>query len=112
FGALGPRTQISGSVDSSRMATVVTLVLIGVAVIIIARLARHNARLVDELDGVVAKLADTEEALAQQGRRDPLTGLDTRRAYDEAIQSSMARMRRYGEQFYIVTVDVDHFKRL
>jgi diguanylate cyclase (GGDEF)-like protein len=66
----------------------------------------------EEFNRMIDKIDEAEEALEQLARRDPLTGLDNRRAFDEAIQHAMARMRRYGEQFYVVALDVDHFKKV
>ena len=45
-------------------------------------------------------------------RTDPLTGLRNRRALDEAIQSRLAMLERYGNSFAIVVFDVDHFKQV
>jgi diguanylate cyclase (GGDEF)-like protein len=47
------------------------------------------------------------EALA---RRDPLTGLPNRRAFDERLSAEAARSRRYGHPFGIIILDLDHFK--
>ena len=45
-------------------------------------------------------------------RTDPLTGLRNRRSLDEALDSLIALMNRYGTQFSLVVFDVDHFKRI
>ncbi len=47
------------------------------------------------------------EALA---RRDPLTGLPNRRAFDERLSAEAARSRRYGHPFGVIILDLDHFK--
>jgi diguanylate cyclase (GGDEF)-like protein len=41
---------------------------------------------------------------------DGLTGLLNRRAFDELLQASSARSERYGWQFALVLIDLDHFK--
>jgi diguanylate cyclase (GGDEF)-like protein len=61
---------------------------------------------------MIGKINEAEGALAAQARRDPLTGLENRRAFDEAIDGSLARMRRLDEQFVVVAIDVDHFKKV
>jgi diguanylate cyclase (GGDEF)-like protein len=48
--------------------------------------------------------------LADQARRDGLTGLLNRRAFDEAIGDSFARMERLDERLAVLSIDLDHFK--
>ena len=45
-------------------------------------------------------------------RTDPLTGLRNRRSLDETLESLVALMNRYGKQFSVVVIDVDHFKQV
>lgn len=93
--------------------TFILLVIVAVGVVVVSRIMRRQAqRLVAEREQLMGRIGELEEELAQQERRDPLTGLDNRRAFDEAIHLSMARMRRYGEKFYVVALDVDHFKKV
>jgi diguanylate cyclase (GGDEF)-like protein len=66
----------------------------------------------EEFNRMIGKIDEAEGALAAQARRDPLTGLENRRAFDEAIDGALARMRRLGEQFVVVAIDVDHFKKV
>jgi diguanylate cyclase (GGDEF)-like protein len=49
-------------------------------------------------------------ALAEQARTDPLTGLDNRRAFTEALDREFTRHRRYRQPLSLLAVDVDHFK--
>ncbi|MFO7604386.1 MAG: diguanylate cyclase [Gammaproteobacteria bacterium] len=42
--------------------------------------------------------------------RDVLTGIPNRLAYEERLQSELARFKRYGKSFLCLVVDVDHFK--
>jgi diguanylate cyclase (GGDEF)-like protein len=65
-----------------------------------------------EFNRMIGKIDEAEELLAAQARHDPLTGLENRRAFDEAIDASLARMRRVGEQFFVAAIDVDHFKKV
>lgn len=52
------------------------------------------------------------EALAGLARRDALTGLPNRRAFDEALARELARADRGGAPLAVVALDVDHFKRV
>ncbi len=52
------------------------------------------------------------EALAALGRRDPLTGLANRRAFEEALAGAVARAAREGAPLALAALDVDHFKRV
>ncbi len=56
--------------------------------------------------------ADAEDlaALADLARRDALTGLANRRAFEESLQREVARARRSGSFLSVVALDVDHFK--
>ena len=58
--------------------------------------------------------ADAEDlaALADLARRDALTGLANRRAFEEALAREVARARRAGTALAVVVLDVDHFKRV
>jgi hypothetical protein len=58
--------------------------------------------------------ADAEDlgALADLARRDALTGLANRRAFEESLQREVARARRSGGALAVVVLDVDHFKRV
>jgi diguanylate cyclase (GGDEF)-like protein len=55
------------------------------------------------VDALVARLADV-------ARTDPLTGLRNRRAYDEILETELARADRTGEPLSLVIGDLDHFK--
>jgi diguanylate cyclase (GGDEF)-like protein len=48
--------------------------------------------------------------LALASRRDPLTGLPNRRAFDEELAREVARASRTGEPLAVVVLDVDRFK--
>jgi diguanylate cyclase (GGDEF)-like protein len=52
------------------------------------------------------------EALAALARRDPLTGLANRRAFEEALAREVARAARDGAPLAVIALDVDHFKRV
>jgi diguanylate cyclase (GGDEF)-like protein len=52
------------------------------------------------------------EELRRRAAEDPLTGLPNRRAFEEALAREVARARRSGAALGLVTLDVDHFKRV
>ncbi|HVO19980.1 MAG TPA: GGDEF domain-containing protein [Anaeromyxobacter sp.] len=58
--------------------------------------------------------ADAEDlsALADLARRDSLTGLANRRAFEEALRREVARARRSGLSLGLVVMDIDNFKQV
>lgn len=48
--------------------------------------------------------------LSEQALRDPLTGLLNRRAFHERLNEEVDRARRYGSEFSLILLDLDHFK--
>jgi diguanylate cyclase (GGDEF)-like protein len=86
-------------------------------------LARHAIVMPLMLAGIVFTLGWTyfasvfcytrsQAELAKLAREDPLTGLANRRYFDEAMQREIARCRRTGSGFALVTLDLDGFKRV
>ncbi|WP_165793594.1 sensor domain-containing diguanylate cyclase [Hyphococcus luteus] len=69
-------------------------------------------RVADEFNRMIKRIEESESALAELARRDGLTGLLNRRAFDEALSEMYARMDRTGEEGALLTIDVDHFKRV
>jgi diguanylate cyclase (GGDEF)-like protein len=43
---------------------------------------------------------------------DRLTGLFNRRKLDEVLEEELIRCRRYGVEFAVIIMDIDHFKRV
>ena len=52
------------------------------------------------------------EEVARLARRDPLTGIANRRAFEEALARAFARARREGFPISVVAADIDHFKQV
>lgn len=50
--------------------------------------------------------------LNHQARHDPLTGLLNRRAMGHVLDSEWERWRAQGAPFTVITLDLDHFKRI
>ena len=65
-----------------------------------------------EFNRMIERVQDSENALADQARRDGMTGLLNRRAFDEALSEACARARRLGERVVLLMLDLDHFKRI
>jgi diguanylate cyclase (GGDEF)-like protein len=53
-----------------------------------------------------------ESKLAYMARHDLLTGLLNRAAFSERIEEAEARLRRWGELFSVVLLDLDRFKQI
>ncbi|OQX14149.1 MAG: hypothetical protein BWK76_15170 [Desulfobulbaceae bacterium A2] len=52
------------------------------------------------------------EELLHQSRRDALTGLENRRAFEERIDSLVEQARRHQHPLTLVAMDLDHFKKV
>ena len=50
--------------------------------------------------------------LQQLSERDALTGLLNRRALVPLLQREVGRLRRYGETYALLMIDIDHFKNI
>jgi diguanylate cyclase (GGDEF)-like protein len=76
------------------------------------QLRRLNA----ELESIVAER--TRELVAKNRElevlsvTDRLTGLFNRRKLDEVLEEELLRCRRYGVEFAVIIMDIDHFKRV
>lgn len=71
------------------------------------RLATHVAQSYDELRQQMNMLMTFTEI-----RTDPLTGLSNRRALDDSIGTLFAMKTRYGNDFSLIAMDIDHFKQV
>ncbi len=52
------------------------------------------------------------DALVELSSRDALTGLANRRAFEVAVSREVDRVARSGEPALLLTLDIDHFKRV
>lgn len=71
-----------------------------------ARLAEAMAR----TENALHELERTNRTLERLSATDPLTGADNRRRFTEQIEAEMARIRRGGEPFSVLALDLDNFK--
>ncbi len=51
-----------------------------------------------------------EETIRDLAFHDPLTGLANRRLFEDRLEQAIAKSRRYGVQFGLLTLDLDYFK--
>lgn len=58
------------------------------------------------------RVLDLEQRLQDAARRDPLTGIPTRRAFYEQFERELSRARRYKLPLSCVMLDVDFFKKI
>ena len=61
---------------------------------------------------IETELERLNTALAEQARRDPLTGLGNRLRLEEDLAIYDARRVRYGHSYCVLLCDLDHFKAL
>lgn len=53
-----------------------------------------------------------EQELKQQALQDPLTGLCNRRQFRQLAQNAHTQAERYGKEYSLLLIDVDHFKSI
>lgn len=63
-----------------------------------------------KLKGVRAELSATRAALEQQRTIDPLTGLSTLAAFDEALDAIAAQCDQRGAEASVLLIEIDHFR--
>lgn len=72
------------------------------------RLAEAMAR----TENALHELERTNRTLERLAATDPLTGADNRRRFTEQVEAEMARIRRGGEPFSVLALDLDNFKTI
>ena len=60
----------------------------------------------------VRELSEEAERARHEALTDPLTSLPNRRFFDSALASRLENMTRYGWDFGLLVVDIDHFKKV
>lgn len=85
----------------------------------VARLVHFISVVTEELKEANQTLAQTNLALANSNKAlellsttDKLTQIYNRLKLDELIHQELTRANRYGSQFSVILLDVDHFKRV
>ena len=72
----------------------------------------RNVRLLGAIASVSLETVWQIEEATRRARTDALTGLNNRRAFDEALARSLAEADRFGHNVGLVICDVDNFKRV
>jgi diguanylate cyclase (GGDEF)-like protein len=75
-------------------------------------LARLRRVLEDMVNQRTAMLRVSEEKYRILAQRDPLTGLPNRALFSELLSHAMEHVRRGGEQFALLSLDLDNFKTI
>lgn len=76
------------------------------------RIRRLNAELEMKVEQRTAELTRANEELTRLSRRDALTGLANRLATNERLHVEFLRMKRSGEPYAAMIMDIDWFKRV
>ncbi len=75
-------------------------------------LIEQMSALIDDLHQEIARRTELSLQLEQMATTDFLTGLSNRRLFDQILEREWGRMRRYGNHFALLILDLDHFKRV
>ncbi|MBS7326286.1 MAG: diguanylate cyclase [Thiopseudomonas sp.] len=78
---------------------------------LLQRLQELNER-VHQVENEAAQLTSQLVEQHEKARRDALTGLPNRAAWDERLSIEYNRMVRKEESLLLVVIDIDHFKRI
>lgn len=60
----------------------------------------------------ILQIRDRADSLEKEVLLDALTEINNRRAFDLQIRENLRRFHRNGEQFSLVLIDIDHFKKV
>jgi diguanylate cyclase (GGDEF)-like protein len=71
-----------------------------------------NQMLEEKVKARTRELEEKNRELEQIAILDKLTGLYNRRKLDEVLATEIARSERYGNQFGVIILDIDHFKHV
>jgi diguanylate cyclase (GGDEF)-like protein len=78
---------------------------------LVVRVGAYSARLADA-ERTTVRLADEKARLHRLAAADPLTGCLNRRGFEELADVALEAARREGLPMTVLTLDVDHFKRI
>jgi diguanylate cyclase (GGDEF)-like protein len=88
------------------------LAVLSLGMLTLTQLARLRAGLESIVAERTRSLRETTLELERLATHDPLTGLRNRRSADEYLLERIAEFERYGGEFAVALVDLDHFKRI
>ena len=69
-------------------------------------------RVAEEFNYMIGRIRESEAVLDELARKDSLTELSNRRAFEESFSEMQARVQRHAESATLLAVDIDHFKRI
>lgn len=69
-------------------------------------------RVLAEKETLARRLEEANQSLALQASTDALTGVNNRRALEQALQRDLRRAERANEPLSLLLIDVDHFKQV
>lgn len=69
-------------------------------------------QLANTINGMAAKLEQSQQALRELATIDGLTGVSNRREFNRRLTVEIERSRREGHPVSLLMVDIDHFKKL
>ncbi len=88
---------------------------------ILEEMIRETSNMVESTRDLQSKLREASTQVemlrkelaktAEEAKRDALTGLRNRKAFDEELAKLLKSYREKGEIFSLIMVDIDHFKR-
>ena len=91
-------------------ALALVLVVVGVPLLRVRRLAAQERRLQALVTEKTHELAEANARLEELSLTDPLTGIANRRQFDRRLAEEWKRCQRFGVPLAEVLFDVDHFK--
>jgi diguanylate cyclase (GGDEF)-like protein len=74
---------------------------------LLARVRAHH-----KLAATIRELEASRKILTDQAYTDPLTRLTNRRRFFEDAEQCLSLMKRHNEDFSVIMLDIDHFKRI
>jgi diguanylate cyclase (GGDEF)-like protein len=69
-------------------------------------------KVAEEFNYMIGRIRESEAAMVDLARKDPLTGTLNRRALDEILPERLAQQQRTREDVALLMIDIDHFKRV
>ena len=60
----------------------------------------------------ISERIKSEQTIRDMAFHDPLTGLANRRLFEDRLEQAVAKSRRYGMRFGLLSLDLDHFKTI
>lgn len=85
--------------------------MIAEAIAAVRKRERENKQVRDLRDSLTRK-EDNERRLEILSVTDPLTGLYNRRPFQHALEHEFRQSKRYGTDFSLLLLDLDHFKQV